>query len=245
MSDVYQTPESDVAIQSGVDNSEYGSIEDAINGNYKFEIGEVISEAWEKTSGAKLTLILSFIIAIVVQLVVMFVGGMIIGALDLGVAGAIIHQIIVMLIIMPINMGVFLLGVKRSVNAPMEISSIFGHFGKALKLLITAIVMQILVMIGFILLVIPGIYLAIAYCMTMILVIEKDMGVWEALETSRKAVTKRWFSMFLFMLLMGIIVSISAIPFGIGLIWTMPLFMISFAIIYRNMFGVNPETIQE
>ncbi len=244
MSDVYETPESDLMKQPNLDSSEYGSIEDAVNGNYKFEIGEVISEAWNKTGGIKGTFFLALILAVIAQIGIMIVtGGILQGALELGGTGAFIQMLILMLVITPIQMGIFLLGIKRSVNADVKATSIFSHFDKTLKLFLTMLLMWVILTVGFLLFILPGIYLSIAYFMAMPLVVEKDMGIWEAMETSRKAVTKRWFSMFFFFILMMVIVYISAIPLGIGLIWTFPMFMIGLGIIYRNMFGVNSETL--
>lgn len=244
MSDVYETPESNLVKPSSYNGSEYGSIEDAIAGNYKFEIGEVISEAWNKTSGIKGTFFLALILAVIAQIGIMIVtGGILQGALGLGASGVFIQMIILMLIITPIQMGIFLLGIKRSVDADVKATSIFSQFGKTLKLFFTMFLMWIILTVGFLLFILPGIYLSIAYFMAMPLIVEKDMGIWEAMETSRKAITKRWFSMFFFLILMVIIVYISAIPLGIGLIWTFPMFMVGLGIIYRNMFGISPATL--
>lgn len=244
MSDVYETPESDLVKPSSYNDSEYGSIEDGINGNYKFELGDVISEAWNKTKGFKRICILALILTIVAQIVVMLVTGIIFNSiLDLGIAGALIQQLILMLVILPINLGVFVLSLRRSVDAPLNVMSIFSHFDKTIKIFLTMLLMWIILTIGFLLFILPGIYLSIAYLMAMPLVIEKDLGIWEAMETSRKAVTKRWFTMLLFGIVMSIIMFISMIPLGIGLIWTMPMGMIAYAIIYRNMFGISQATL--
>jgi uncharacterized membrane protein len=60
------------------------------------------------------------------------------------------------------------------------------------------------------------------------------------MEASRKAVGQRWFKIFGLFLLLGLIVMISAIPLGIGLVWSMPLLMIAIGILYRTIFGVLP-----
>lgn len=242
MSDVYETPESNLVKQSDYDNSEYGSVEDAVNGNYKFEIGEVISEAWNKTKGAKGTFFLAFIMTYIILIAVLVIS-ISIETASLGVAGTVIAQLIINLIILPICAGIFIIGIKRSANIPIKATNIFGHFNKTLKLFAAIILMQIIVIIGYLLFILPGIYLTIAYFMAMPLIVEKNMGVWEALETSRKAITKRWFSMLLFFIVMGLIFMISSIPFGIGLIWTFPMCMIAYGIIYRNMFGISSETL--
>lgn len=244
MSDVYQAPESDLVVQTEYDSSEYGSIEDAITGNYKFEIGEVLSEAWAKVSGSKGAFFLAFIMMYVIMIGAIMISFAILAA-DTGSIGSIISQLIINIIILPLLAGLFIMGIKRSVDAPISATNIFQHFNKAPKLFVGMILMQLLIFIGYLLLILPGIYLTIAYFMAIPLIAEKDMGIWEALETSRKAVTKRWFSFLLFFIIMTIIFFISSIPFGIGLIWTFPMFVIAYGIIYRNMFGVNPETLEQ
>ncbi len=243
MSDVYQTPESNLVQQSDYNDSEYGSIEDAITGNYKFEIGEVISEAWNKTKGAKGTFFLAFIMAYFSLIAVVVVTMSIFGALDLVGIGSVVMQVTVNLISLPLCAGMFIMGIKRSVHAPIQVTNVFGYFNKSLKLFGAMILINIFIIIGYLLLILPGIYLTVAYMMAIPLIAEKNIGVWEAMETSRKAITKKWFSFLLFMILMGIIIIISSIPLGIGLIWTFPLCLIAYGIIYRNMFGISSETL--
>ena len=64
--------------------------------------------------------------------------------------------------------------------------------------------------------------------------------LWQALEASRKAITQHWFKVFGLFLLLGLITLISAIPLGIGLVWSIPLFVIAMGVLYRTIFGVLP-----
>ena len=43
-----------------------GSLNTAVNGEYNFRIGEVLSEAWERTNGTKLTFLAALFIYIVI-----------------------------------------------------------------------------------------------------------------------------------------------------------------------------------
>jgi hypothetical protein len=36
---------------------------------------------------------------------------------------------------------------------------------------------------------------------------------------------------------------VGLLPLGLGMIWTLPLSIIAFGIVYRNMFGCEPATI--
>jgi len=214
-------------------------------GDYDFEIGAVLSESWERTNGLKG----SFWAAGAIVFLVMIVLGGIIGggsAVLVGngdvIAGglsSILLQLVIMAVMYPFAAGIIMLGVERSVDLPVSYKSVFGYFTYTLPLLGAAVLMSILVAVGFLLLIIPGIYLSLAYIFVVPLVVEKNLGIWDAMETSRKAVTSRWFKLFFLFLIMSIILIISALPFGIGLIWTYPMAVAMMGVMYRDIFGVE------
>jgi len=215
--------------------------------DYDFSIGVVLSEAWEKTSGIKGSFWAAGAIFFVVVLILATVvgGGSALlfgnGETGAGMLMPLIIQLVMMAVMYPFMAGIVMLGIERSVDLPLSYKSVFGYFSYTLPLLGVAVLMSILVAIGFILLIIPGIYLSLAYMFAVPLVVEKNLGIWEAMETSRKAVTSHWFKLFFLFLIMGILVMISAIPFGIGLIWTYPMMVVMLGILYRDIFGVDAE----
>ena len=251
MSNVYQAPESNL-VNDNVSIDKYGSVEKAIRGEYEFSIGSVLSEAWAKTSGSKLAIHLGFLFYFLVIMGLMMVLGFATAglvAVNDDPSGMVLTQLIMQLgmnlVGMPMIMGLAMIAIKRSADAPVKASMVFGYFSKMLPLFATTILMYIMMLIGFVLLVIPGIYLMVAYYMAMPLVVEKGMSPWQALETSRKTITHRWFSVFGLFFILVIIVTISMIPLGIGLIWSMPMMMLAYGILYRNMFGVEAATITD
>jgi len=74
--------------------------------------------------------------------------------------------------------------------------------------------------------------------MTIPLIADRRLQPWQAMETSRKAVGKRWFPVFGLLLVVGLLVGLSAIPLGIGLIWTAPWAINVIGVLYRRAFGV-------
>jgi uncharacterized membrane protein len=80
----------------------------------------------------------------------------------------------------------------------------------------------------------------VAYILAIPLVVERKLSPWQALETSRKAITQHWFKVFGLFLVLGVIVLVSAIPLGIGLVWTLPMAIIAIGVLYRTIFGVLP-----
>lgn len=237
--------------ESNTGNEILESVEKADSGDYTFSIRATLSEAWDKTSGAKWPIHLAFLYYFLVMLAIVIVGVIATAALTTvpvmgdpsgSMAMQFLLQIGVNLIALPMMLGIIMMGIQRSVNAPINANSVFMYFPKMFNLFLTLLIMYIMVTIGFILLILPGIYLSVAYYMALPLVVEKGMGPWQALETSRKAISRHWFRMFGFFIVASIILAISIIPFGIGLIWTLPMFIIAYGIIYRNMFGVEAST---
>jgi len=82
----------------------------------------------------------------------------------------------------------------------------FAGFGRAfVPLVLAALLSNILNSIAFLLLVLPGIYLWVAYSFTYLLILDRHMGFWTAMEVSRRVITAQWWRFFGLLLL--------AIPF--------------------------------
>ncbi|MDX2503207.1 MAG: hypothetical protein QNL62_01835 [Gammaproteobacteria bacterium] len=247
MSNPYATPGADLE-RNFISKDGQGSLEGGINGDYDFAIGEIFSEAWERTSGAKGTFILAWVFYILLAIAVNAVLTLIApntemlfqqGRITEGVIWGLLPSLVTIPILYPILAGITLLGIHRSVDADISASSVFSHYGKIIPFTILGILMSIMIILGYVLLIIPGIYLSIAYLMAIALMVDKDMGVWEAMEASRKAVTKHWFKIFFLYFLLGLLLMVATIPFLIGLIWVLPLAAILHGVLYKYMFGVD------
>ncbi len=233
----YSTPTSDVRPEPAT-SGEFGSIEKALSGDYPYQIGEVLSEAWEKTKGLKGSVILGIIIFYLIIIAITAVS-MGLSMLSNSIAISILTNLVTTAISLPITVGLLMMGINRSIDRQVSFSMIFNYFSFLIPLLLASLLMYLLIILGLLLLILPGIYLIVAFSFALPLIVERKMGIWEALQTSRKAVTHKWFSFFGFGLLYFVIVFISAIPAGIGLIWTLPMGHAAYGILYRNMFGVE------
>lgn len=245
-SNPYAAPASD--LQRQPDNgSQVPSIEEALARGYDFSISSLISESWAKVKGTKGIIIGGFLVFYVVMMLATFVLGAvfgIFGAMGDSFATIIIGEIAISVLASalayPFMAGINMLGIRRAADQPLSFNEIFSHFGRTVPLMITAIVMMLLIYLGMLLLVIPGIYLAVAYMLAIPLVVERGLSPWQALETSRKALSQHWFKAFGLFLLLGLITLVSIIPLGIGLVWSIPLFVIAMGVLYRTIFGVLP-----
>ena len=202
---------------------------------YDFSITGVLKEGFRRTDGVKLTIISSIIIYIVIAMFVKSLLEFIFPNTE-SLLSIYASSTMEMLFTLPILIGIMLLGVRRARDEMLEIPSIFNYFDMIIPIMLAYIAMSLLLTIGFILLIIPGIYLAVSYAFVYILIVDKGLNVWEAMELSRKTVTRQWFKFFGLSLLSGIIIVISAIPLGIGLIWSIPATYIAYGLLYHHLF---------
>ena len=113
----------------------------------------------------------------------------------------------------------------------------FLSFSTALffKFLLGYVLYTILVVIGFFLLVVPGVYLAIKYQYVQYLIIEKNMDVIDAFKESGKMTDGHKWNLFLLALLFLIIAALGAMALGIGLLVAIPIIMVAQAYVYKKL----------
>ncbi|MFS1525857.1 hypothetical protein ACL7TT_17415 [Microbulbifer sp. 2304DJ12-6] len=243
MSDMYKAPQAELT--TGEERGDFGSIEKGIAGDYSFSIGEAISESWRLSKGKKRTVWLAVLLYIIALGVISYVAGLITGyppfdpmeARNASISSAILYQILTIIAGVPLAAGMLMVGIKIARGEETSGTEVFAHFDKIVPLVLATAIMYILVGIGLVLLVIPGLYLIVAYIMAVPLIVDQNLGPWRALETSRKAISKNWFTFFGFLIVMVLLYIAGAIPLLIGLIWVVPLLSIAYGVAYRNMFG--------
>jgi uncharacterized membrane protein len=214
--------------------------------NSNWDIGAVLSEAWALTSGFKATFWGAFLLYMGVAFLFAILGAILAGGLALvsttvSLVVGILLQVVQMVISAPLMAGLMMIGVKRAEGIPVNAFMIFNYFPKTLPLFLSYLLVMLLVVIGMVLLVIPGIYLLVAYALALPLLVDKNLSIWQALETSRKGLTACWFRFLGLGIVNILIIMLSAIPLGIGLIWTLPFAYIALGIVYRDLFGVSSK----
>ncbi len=89
--------------------------------------------------------------------------------------------------------GLYRVFLRRIRNQPATVADAFSGFGaNFVQLLLVGIISLLLISIGFLFCFIPGIYLYVAWVFAVPLVADKQLGFWDAMELSRKVVTRRW-----------------------------------------------------
>lgn len=210
---------------------------DLVDRDYDFSIGQFFSRGWE--------IFKQFAPAFIGYTALLGVIGIVLNILpaplgpgDEGTPGVLstIYQFIFSPVLAA---GYYIVAFQIARNRPVAFGDFFRGFNKFLPIFLTSLVGSILTAIGFVLLIIPGIYLAIAYTFAQPLVIDKNVGFWQALETSRKIITKKWFSFFGLAVALFLLNVAGAIALGIGLLVTLPLSVCILAAAYEQVVGLN------
>ena len=200
-----------------------------------WSIGEVLKTASEKQVGFKFNYVIALIIYGAISTAIAFVQEASVGTSGGGMASLV--EIVITLVLFPLGVGLGLLGIRRAAGKDTPVSTLWEPYSHALPLIVMFVLMAVLIVAGFFLLVLPGIYLSIAYSFAPYLIVEKNMGVWEALETSRKAITQYWWRYFGLMIVALVLIIIGAIPLLIGLIWVLPIVAIATGEVFAKTFG--------
>ncbi|WP_373073242.1 hypothetical protein [Sulfurimonas sp.] len=203
--------------------------------DYSFSITGLLKEAFDRSYGVKGTIVGASLIYGIVAVIISAILELVFPSGDSFFNG-IIQTLISAPITVPIMVGVTFLGINHARGLDINIPSIFDYFGMMVPIITTFILMYICLIIGFTLLILPGIYLAVSYTFAYQLVADKGLGAWEAMELSRKTVTKQWFKFFGLGLLSALIIILSIIPLGIGLIWSIPTVYIAYGLLYHHIF---------
>jgi len=115
------------------------------------------------------------------------------------------------------------------------------------QLMLASIVSQLLFGVGLLLLILPGIYLLVAwFFFTPLLVMDKRLEFWPAMELSRKVVTRHWWQFFGLLLLQLLVLLAGLIALGVGVFIALPIITAATVYAYEDIFGrpAAPRTLQ-
>ncbi|MBI2382075.1 MAG: hypothetical protein HYV16_15075 [Gammaproteobacteria bacterium] len=249
----YQTPQSPLQGPGEPPRSVGGNLEDALAGRYELNLSAIFEEAWGRIRGVKAV----FWLAVLIQLGVFMLGSLVAEALDKGgfQGLSLAAKLALNLVTAPMSAALLLMAARRAVDMPIRAEEVLRHFPRMLPLFLTSLMGGLIIVVFFglglsvanslknplgWLLAGPGVYLAVTYQFATLLVIEKGLRPWQALETSRRALSHQFGKMFLLMLCMSLVVALgSLVTLAVGLIWLMPFALLAQGIAYRQVFGVT------
>jgi hypothetical protein len=200
-------------------------LETLVNRDYEVKIGKYISqglEVFKQCFGNMIGFTLLFAVINIVLALIPILGS---------IAGTIIGA--------PLAAGFTFVGLAVIRKQPYVFKDFFKGISNKyfIPIFLTSLVGGAITALGFILLIIPGIYIAICYTFAIQIAIDWDLDFWEALEMSRKVITRKWLSMFLFVSVLGLINMVGILLLGIGVLFTAPLTICAVLVAYNDILG--------
>ena len=137
----------------------------------------------------------------------------------------------------PLVGGLLFYFLKKIRLEPATIETAFCGFShRFLHLFLAGFVTGLLTWLGF-LLILPGIYLLVAWMFTLPLVVDKRLDFWSAMELSRKVVTKHWFKFLGFGLVLWLLMFAGVLALIVGVLVMTPLVLAALMYAYEDIFG--------
>ncbi len=120
---------------------------------------------------------------------------------------------------------------------PFDFALFFSGGDRAIAMLAANFVMSLAIILGLVLLIIPGIVLAYGLMLTTFLVVDAEEGPIEAMKTSWEATQGQKMQLFLFSLALLLVVVAGACACYIGIFVALPILFVAMADVYRRITG--------
>lgn len=144
----------------------------------------------------------------------------------------------------PLTAGFYYIIFNRIRGKEIYIGDIAKGFNVFVPTLLAGILINIFVSIGYFFLIIPGIVISALYMFALPLIIEKNMDFWQAMETSRKLVSRNIFELSVFMLVLMIFLVIGFILLLVGFFIALPIVVAATAYAYCDLIGMEESAIE-
>ncbi|MEP7271548.1 MAG: hypothetical protein ABI882_08575 [Acidobacteriota bacterium] len=134
--------------------------------------------------------------------------------------------------------GAYRAAFKQLRGAKISVKDLFSGGDVFLRVVGGAILVGLLVTIGAVFCILPGLAMMGLFYFTMPLIVEGRLGVVDAMKASFERTKAHWFMFVLFALVVSLLAQIGSVACGIGVLATFPLFFTINAVAYRDLFGV-------
>lgn len=196
-------------------------LQQVIDEGYGFRLGQYINKGFEifgKNAGA-------------------FIGFTFVYFIIVGLSGLIPFGSLI--VAPPLSAGFFLVARKVNKGEQTEFNDFFKGFEFFGPLVIASILTTIFIVIGTILLILPGIFLGVALAFVAPIIIFSGMEFWPAIQTSMSLIKKDWFAFFGFFILLGLINILGFLLLGVGLLVTIPATYCAIYAAYEDIVGTD------
>ncbi len=187
---------------------------------YNIDVKSLLTRSWVLfTPHAKSFIAITIIMVIIFLLLT-----------QVPIVGPFISQLIAYII----TAGIYLYALKVIRHQEVKFEEFFKGMPFTLTIILSSLISGFLILLGAII-IIPAIYLCVAYTFSILFIIDKKMNAWESLEYSRKIITMQWFSFLWLFIILALIMTLGALCLGVGLLIAVPYISFVIALCYSDI----------
>ncbi len=195
-----------------------------------FPYKEAVRIGWEKTKTNLGFLILVMLIVAVINIIPDGIrnslpDNMVFLALLVGLVGWVINQII--------QMGLIRISLKLNDDQETKFSDLFPFSEKLIDYIVGTILYGLIVIIGTILLIVPGVIWSLKFQFYGYYIVDKNMKPIDALKMSAITSSGKKGNLFVFFIILGLINLVGLIALFVGLLISVPVTLMAYVYVYR------------
>ena len=225
-----------------------------VSGSEPLDIGGCLTRGFELTKRHFGTIVLVALIYFGVSLAAGLVLGLIDSALGLGQSagtvwksgegnasatyqqsGGPVSAIVSQVLSVFLSLGATRIGLNLVSGKEVSVGMLFGEGHKLLRAILASLLFGVVVAVGFLLFIVPGVYLALKYGQFLTAIVDRDLGVMESFSYSASITTNNRLSLLGLWLLCILVVLAGALACGVGLVFAIPVAWLSTIVAYHWM----------
>jgi len=207
-----------------------------------FSIGDAVGFGWETTKNNLGFLILAVLILWIVSAIPGGLQSPFYMSRGAAAVAGIIFSLLSIVVGIFVNMAQIRIGLRFCSGETANFEDLYNEYPKFVDMLIGMILYGLIILAGFILLIIPGIYWAIRYHYVGYLIIDQNMKPVAALKRSGELTRGVWWHLLGFWIVMWALTMLGIILCCVGLLFTTPIVIIATAYVYRTLLARTPAT---
>ncbi len=231
-----------------------GNIDQALNGNYKLSVNEVLREAFTLTYRHFLFFFPAIAIFLIISAVIFYIAINLQGYdldaigsaftnskdIDFGAVQAIFIGVFsAEVICSPLLAGLGLMAMSHAAGLKTKPAFLLKGFQFTIPVIVATLINLVVQAVSSSLFQPLSLYFSLAFAHAILLICEKRMRIHQALLISLKATNKKLFPLLVIFTLTSILLVFAFISSGIGLLFVLPFYMHVKGVLYRTMFGIK------
>lgn len=246
--------------EKNIKNTHSAGIEKALAGEYTLDVNSILREAWQYTLQSRMSINIGLFFILLLGTFVSLIASNFMGGIEAVMEdpkSMSLLNILVTVVIWPFLAGIEMMGVDHAQNKNTRATMVFSFLQRGSWVALCALFTSVLISLGFQLLILPGIFLAVVLSLTIPLVVDKQLSPLQAIKISILSLRFKFFQLFrlyllLFIALIALASSIALLAeyligpiaivlFVFGMTFLAPLYYNVKGIVYREVFCEKEE----